>query len=79
MCFKLVNENSFFPINMSKNSFSCTSARFSTIFKIDDCEIVFLTLYYHCPQKSFLPPYRYIKDGRCSNCVRLDMKKDCSA
>ena len=63
---------------IKKNSARSVS-RLSVATKIDDNDIVALISYRRCARKFSVRCCHCIKDGRCFNCVRFGMKKDCNA
>src|SRR5215213_6894467 len=61
-----------------KNS-ARSASRLSAATKIDDNSIIALVSCRRCARKFSVRCCRCIKDGRCFNCVRFDMKKNCNA
>src|SRR5215203_1642485 len=63
---------------IKKNS-ARSASRLSAATKIDFNGIVALVPCRRCARKSSVRCCRCIKDGRCFNCVRFGMKRDCNA
>src|SRR5215213_10127215 len=63
---------------IKKNS-ARSASRLSAATKIDDNGIVALVSCRRCTRKFSVRCCRCIKDGRCFNCVRFGMKRDCNA
>ena len=61
---------------IKKNS-SYTSVRLSSTNRINSFNFISTLFYHRCLSKGFL--YVYLRDGRCSECVRSDVEKNCNA
>src|SRR5215217_8628576 len=62
-----------------KKSSTRSAYRLSAVTKIDDNGIVALVPCRRCARKFSVRCCHCIKDGRCFNCVRFGMERDCNA